>query len=700
MRATTSPKENLERLYWTFLVAGMALLCAWPCIDGDFIRDDRLYVLANPHVVAAAPLAEVFSAPFAPDQELGLWRPLTTLSFRCDLIVAHTLGRELPDPRTAHVTNMLLAALATVLLVRLALQLGFSSKAALFAGLFFAVAAARSEAVCWISGRAENLMCAATLGALVAAGLAGWRRTLLVASATALAVMSKEQGLLVPLLLALLPGSARERWQRAWPAIVVASALLLLRWNVLGVFGPEGLQQVLRGSTLLERLHYGLEALGRYTQITLLPWPLSNEYDAPDGSIHWRALLWCAATIVVLLAAMRNSQRSLFAAALWIVPLVPVLNIFVRSGEVFAERFLALPLAGAALLLAPPMARPRWWLLPLALLIALNVPLAMRQARAWRSETELVRTMQQAEVQDAGALRLSAYLQRGEYVALQALGTADPSAADELAKRYRAVLEHAPHDVETALDLAKHLKAMALTAGLDATTAQTLRSEAETHVRALLALEMDNAHAHAVLGEILAEQQRLEESLAAFRRSRELDLRDSNAALWMAKLLRGLKRETEARMELAVAQAALAEMKERRPWDAQPCFALARVCVAQDDGAGACAALEEARSRARTAPLQAQAALEHAELLRAMKRPEEAMTVLREVATLLEDAELADEIAPRSDRYAALTQLELASGRRDAALHWLDKNLNIAPTPRAQHGLTLLRQRILAPQPR
>ncbi len=709
----TIPRWNLRRWWWAALVGAMALGCAWPCIDGDFIRDDHLYIVANPHVVAAAPLTEIFAAPFAPDQDLGLWRPLTTLSFRMDMLLAHAFGRELPDPRTAHLTNLLLAALSSALLVRLALQLGIAPTAALLAGLFFAVAAARTEAVCWMSGRAENLMTAATLAALLAAGLRGWKRTFGVAAACACAVLSKEQGLLVPVLVALLPSANgvapltgvaqwRFRWQRTWPALAVAAALLLLRWNVLGNFGPTGLQQVLRGSSFGERLHYGLENLGNYARLCLLPWPLSNDYDAPDGSVHWSALLWCAAAFAALLLAALRSQRGCFAAAMWLVPLIPVLNIFVRTGEVFAERFLALPVAGAALLLAHAASgarmlrslRPHWYLLPLTLLVALNLPLTQQRARAWQSEAALVQSMQAADVPDAGALRLAAYLQRGALVSQAALGAADPAAAEQLASSYRAVLARAPHDVETALDLAKHMKAMAMAPESPTPRKTQLRAAAESTVLGVIARDASNAHAFAVLGEILSAQGRPEESIVAFRRARELDGRDANAALWLARLLRALGRESEARMELAVARAVIEGLQRERWWDTQPCFALARLCVAQEDSVGTCAAFTVAHERARSAPVVAQAAMEHAEVLRALKRNDEANRVLLTASAKLEDDEHENAPTPRSDRYAALTQLAMALGQRDAALHWLEKNSTVARDAQALRGLALLRERL------
>jgi hypothetical protein len=64
----------------------LAVVTAWPGRTGDWIRDDLTYVVDNPQVVLDRPVFEAFTTPFAPDasEKLGLWRPLTTVSFMID----------------------------------------------------------------------------------------------------------------------------------------------------------------------------------------------------------------------------------------------------------------------------------------------------------------------------------------------------------------------------------------------------------------------------------------------------------------------------------------------------------------------------------------------------------------------------------------------------------------------------------------
>src|SRR5207249_2770023 len=89
--------------------------------------------------------------------------------------------------------------------------------------------------------------------------------------------------------------------------------------------------------------------------------PLVNQYDEPALPVCWMYVV--AGVLAVLAPAvlfLRRRPRAAFAAALFLVPLVPVLNVFYRTGEVFAERFLCLPLAGLSALvgISPARATP------------------------------------------------------------------------------------------------------------------------------------------------------------------------------------------------------------------------------------------------------------------------------------------------------------------------------------------------------
>lgn len=357
---------------WAALLASFAaaVLVGLPSIDGSFIRDDVTYISQNPHVAIPASLVEVFSSPFQPLMSLGLYRPVTTLSLRLDVV----LGGE--ERRAVfHATNLLLAGLSAALVAVLAWRLllrgppaGIASAGArlgaLAAGLIFAVHPVRTEAVCWISGRAENLMTFFALACLAVATGAGvgrpsaWR----IASAALLAVLSafsKEQGFVLALLVpCVAPPATRPR---AIQAAAVAAALglaLVVRWAVLRGLHLEPGLPVFEHFGTARRVAQGFALFFDYVRMAVWPGPLLIEYDPArlqvEGFPEFRVIAGLLLFAVSLYGITRVRTRPIVAAgcAVFLLPLIPVLHFFVPIGEDFAERFLALPVAGAALLLS------------------------------------------------------------------------------------------------------------------------------------------------------------------------------------------------------------------------------------------------------------------------------------------------------------------------------------------------------------
>ncbi len=337
----------------------VACLVAFPSIGGGFVRDDHEYVRTNPHVQGPAGLGVIFSSTFPPTRPLGLYRPVTTLSLRADRLV-----RTKSEPGVFHLTNMALAAIASALVAALGRRLGLAPRYALASGVVFAAHAARSEAVCWISGRAEDLLCVFAIGALVvAAGPKGSWRGPLAAALAILAAWSKEQGFVLAALLPMLPGLARrDRIARTiWVALGLCAAFAVRWWVVGGVSLAPGMA-VLDGFGFGSRCLAGAELLCRYVAMIVWPNPLLVEYDESrivTGAASVAAIAGAAIAAGTITAVVRwpKYPRAAFAVVLFVIPLVPVLNVFVRTGEIFAERFLALPTAGAALLVGLAAAR-------------------------------------------------------------------------------------------------------------------------------------------------------------------------------------------------------------------------------------------------------------------------------------------------------------------------------------------------------
>ena len=148
-----SPERSSWSMLWLALLALAAILPHATALRAtDFAFDDRGLVSKNPRVWDASPIA-VISTPYWPEQEdTGLYRPVTGLSYWMD---GKIWGKE---PFGFHLTNLFLHALVVLSLFSILGSLfpGMRAVAAI-ACLLFAVHPLHSEAVFAISGRAELL---------------------------------------------------------------------------------------------------------------------------------------------------------------------------------------------------------------------------------------------------------------------------------------------------------------------------------------------------------------------------------------------------------------------------------------------------------------------------------------------------------------------------------------------------------------
>lgn len=145
---------------WRLATLVILACCAtyFNSLNGDFIYDDRPIIVDNALVRGPLSPAKIFASPYwnrgdsvASRQGGGLYRPLTIFSF--------ALNRRISEgkPFSFHFVNLVLHALAAMLLFQLLVRLGISENGAAFGALVFAVLPLHVEAVSWIVGRAEVL---------------------------------------------------------------------------------------------------------------------------------------------------------------------------------------------------------------------------------------------------------------------------------------------------------------------------------------------------------------------------------------------------------------------------------------------------------------------------------------------------------------------------------------------------------------
>lgn len=446
-------------------VALAALVPYLGTLGNSPVLDDGWAALDNPLVWSLRNAGRIFAEfyGYAGDPSLrGPYRPVTTLSYALNYALH---GRWTPG---FHAVNLALHVLASVLSWALARRLaraalpGRADRAALLAGLLFALHPAHVEAVATIFGRPEPLSAVFALGALLVA--LRWREGpwRLPAAVLLLAggVLSKEVAVVVPALFLLVawglpaaaglaapPGLGDAAGRRALLAaagIAAALALAAVPYFLvrgLDVAAPPVARWFAVGTSGAQVALTMSRVLGEYLRILAFPSFLGGDFAyaariptlaAPTASFWIATLAWAGALAVG--AALLFSRRAPLEGAglVWtFVGLAPVLHL-VPVGVLMAERLLYLPSAGFCLAAgaalarlvpaadAPAAPRGRTRGIVAAAVVAILALLATRtvvRTLDWRSpvalwESELAKAPRQVVVNNNLAV---AYTARGDY---------------------------------------------------------------------------------------------------------------------------------------------------------------------------------------------------------------------------------------------------------------------------------------------
>ncbi len=379
----------------------------------DFAFDDHLVVPVAWQMGAWSPL-DVLRAPVrAGDVLLLYFRPLTALSYWVDGLLWQG------NPGGFHLTNILLHALVSLLVLKVARCLLPAGPGPLLAGLLFAVHPVHVEAVAWVQGRVDLLSAAGLLLALLlglaGAGAARGRRLLCwLASAMAffLALLAKEVAVVTPALTALVlagqPG--RGGWRRVQSCLPLlglqGSVFLVYLWLRAATLGSLSLGLV-GGPPLGDRVLLSLGVIPVY--LRLLLWPLAfnpkHPFSPPASFMDADVLIGAALLVTLGVLALMCGPRlpGLRPGFAWLVlAWLPASNLIPIRGFVVAERYLYLPSAGLCIALAGVAAeatrlRGRWRRAVSAVVVTLLFTLgglAVSQARIWKD----IRTFYEALV--------------------------------------------------------------------------------------------------------------------------------------------------------------------------------------------------------------------------------------------------------------------------------------------------------------
>lgn len=385
------------------LVALVALATYILTLGYGFAFDDHLVILPGWQVGAGSPL-EVLRAPVrAGEVVLVYFRPLTALTYWLDGLLWQG------NPGGFHLTNLLLHALVSVLVLLVARRVLPAGPAPVLAGLLFAVHPVHVEAVAWVQGRVDLLSAAGVLLAVLlgseGAEASGPRRLLRWAASAItflLALLAKEVAVVAPVLTALVlatqPG--RGGWARVrecLPLFALQGGAFLLYLGLRTATLQSPALGLLGGPALADRVLLALRVVP--VSLRLLLWPVGlnpkHQVAPPSGLLEGGVLLGAAllAALAGLGWAWGRRVPGLGPGLAWLaLAWLPSSNLLPIRGFVVAERYLYLPSVGLSIALAGAAVAvvgvgSRWRAAGVAAAAALLVTLgglAAAQAGLWR----------------------------------------------------------------------------------------------------------------------------------------------------------------------------------------------------------------------------------------------------------------------------------------------------------------------------
>ena len=253
-----------------------------PSLFNPFFIDDYVYI-DTVHDLGWADLGDLFTTSTMGEEASSVWwtptgalpfyRPLGELTFAVD----YRLWRL--NPFGYHLTNLLLHLLCALLTWRLVRRLSDAPGVALTVATLFAIHPVHTEAVLWISGRFDLLVCASTLASVLAyfnwrsGGYGAWAWGLASVACYVIGLGAKETALILP-------------------AVIVAGECL--QWRGLNQKNPEAPHLV---SRLVAVTPYAVLSLiylaGRFAMfggLGTLPPPYG--LDTSSATVAIKALLW------------------------------------------------------------------------------------------------------------------------------------------------------------------------------------------------------------------------------------------------------------------------------------------------------------------------------------------------------------------------------------------------------------------------
>lgn len=349
----TKLSVNLQSVIFIIFIIILGSVVYFNSLGGAFIWDDAGLVKNNVYLKSWSNLPQIFTQNIWAGIGEGscVYRPLQMVTYLADYSLWNL------DPRPYHLTNMLLHILAALSLYWFVNILFNHRLLALFSGLLFVCHPVHTEAVSYISGRADPLVAIFILIAFIfylkflnASNLFSWIITLL---SFVLALLARENAIIFPALLLVYHYAFKKKLEIKPFLSILGIAVGYLVFRL--IFKDTLFYDTPVASTFLQRLPGFFAALANYVRILFLPLNLHMEYGNIFYSfLSFPAIIGLGIILFLLFYVFKSKHQDrlvLFSSLWFIVALLPVSNLYPLNAYM-SEHWLYLPAIGFCIILA------------------------------------------------------------------------------------------------------------------------------------------------------------------------------------------------------------------------------------------------------------------------------------------------------------------------------------------------------------
>ena len=315
---------------------------------GEFIWEDWHLVKNNSYIRGWYNIPNIFTEDMGAGAgiQFNFYRPLTMLTYMMD----YSIWRL--NPFGYHLTNTSLHILVSLSIYWLLMLLSGNRFLSLFASLLFLAHPVHSEAVSYITGRANllvalfMLMCFILyIKSLDSGNVVSYVLTILI---YAMSILSKESALIFPALLLTYHYVFKKKIP---PALFLSLLSVVFIYIFFRIAALKFLfSDVQNYHMLLKRVPGFFVAIAGYLRLLLVPIGLHADYeDKLFSFLDIRALLGLTASILLLIYAFkkRKSQKLISFSILWFfIALLPVSSVYPVNAFFMSEHWMYLPSIG------------------------------------------------------------------------------------------------------------------------------------------------------------------------------------------------------------------------------------------------------------------------------------------------------------------------------------------------------------------